>query len=143
MKFEEADAYNAAFGNQFIEDLMPRYPIYVDMLPEDARFCLGKPHDDARPAYKMLMEEGFIYDEYVDVFDGGPLVEAKISDLRTVKESRALTVAAVDDNVAGLDGLMAVGAVAAFRATRAQVRIEGDRVTIATETARALGVESG
>ncbi len=143
MKFEEADAYNAAFGNQFIEDLMPRYPIYVDMLPEDARACIGKPHDDARPAYKMLMEEGFIYDEYIDVFDGGPLVEARVGDLRTVRESRVVTVAAVADVVQGEDALMATGAVASFRATRSRAALDGDTVTIDRATAAALQAEPG
>ncbi|MEZ5981098.1 MAG: arginine N-succinyltransferase [Parvularculaceae bacterium] len=33
----EADAHNSAYGNQFIEDMMPRYPVYVALLPEDAR----------------------------------------------------------------------------------------------------------
>lgn len=143
MNFEEADAYNAAFGNQFIEDLMPRYPIYVDMLPEDARNCLGKPHDDARPAYKMLMEEGFIYDEYIDVFDGGPLVEARVGDLRTVRDSRMLTVAAVESAVEGEDSLLATGAVATFRATRARSKIDGDRITIDRAAAAALDAEPG
>jgi arginine N-succinyltransferase len=91
----------------------------------------------------MLMEEGFIYDEYIDVFDGGPLVEARIGDLRTVRESRVLTVAAVADKAEGEDGLMATGAVAHFRATRAKGKIDGDRITIDTATARALDAEAG
>lgn len=143
MTFEEADAYNAAWGNQFIEDLMPRYPIYVDMLPQDAQSCLGKPHDDARPAYKMLIEEGFIYDEYVDVFDGGPLVEARIADLRTVRDSRVLTVSAVEDTIEGDDALLASGAVSEFRAMRTSVRRDDDRIRINRAAAATLNAEAG
>ena len=143
MNFEEADAYNAAYGNQFIEDLMPRYPIYIDMLPADAQGCLGKPHDDARPAYKMLMEEGFIYDEYIDVFDGGPLVEARIGDLRTVRDSRVLTVGAVEARIEGEDALLASGAVSTFRAVRARVRVDGERLAIDRATASVLNAEPG
>ena len=37
MEFEAADLTNAATGNQFIADLMPRHPIYVALLPQAAR----------------------------------------------------------------------------------------------------------
>jgi arginine N-succinyltransferase len=143
MDFEEADAYNAAFGNQFIEDLMPRYPIYADMLPEDARQCLGRPHDGALAALKMLKEEGFVFNNYIDVFDGGPLVDARQSNIRTIRDSRVLKIADVKDAVEGPDALLATGAVAAFRCCKAKARLEGDRVTIDREAALALNAEPG
>ena len=34
----------------------------------------------------MLENEGFIWDSYVDVFDGGPTVTARTDDIRTVRE---------------------------------------------------------
>lgn len=142
MDFEEADAWNAAFGNQFIEDLMPRYPIYVDMLPEDARHCLGRPHDDARPALKMLFEEGFAFNNYIDVFDGGPLVDARQRDIRTIRDSRVLTVV-VGDASRGEDALLASGAVETFRCCKTTARVEGDRVVVDAETARTLEVDAG
>ena len=37
MSFPEADEFNAVHGTQFIADLMPKTPIYVAMLPDDAR----------------------------------------------------------------------------------------------------------
>jgi arginine N-succinyltransferase len=45
----EADLFNAMHGNQFIADLMPRYPIYTSMLPEDARAAIGRPHEKSLP----------------------------------------------------------------------------------------------
>ena len=71
MEFEAADVANSAMGNQFISDLMPRHPIYVALLPKEARDILGKPHDNAAPAFNMLLKEGFSYRGYIDVFDGG------------------------------------------------------------------------
>lgn len=142
MDFEEADAYNAAYGNQFIEDLMPRYPIYADMLPEDARACLGRPHDDARPALKMLIDEGFAFNNYIDVFDGGPLVDVRRKDIKTIRESR-LYEAVVADKVAGEEALLAAGALASFRACRARAAIAGDKITIEPAVARALDIETG
>lgn len=143
MGFEEADAYNAAYGNQFIEDLMPRYPIYVDMLPEDARQCLGRPHDGAAAALKMLKEEGFSFHNYVDVFDGGPLVDARQSQIRTIRDSRVFTLAALKDDVDGPEALLATGAVASFRATKSKARIDGDRLTLPRGAAVALNAEPG
>lgn len=143
MGFEEADAYNAAYGNQFIEDLMPRYPIYVDMLPEDARQCLGRPHDSAVAALKMLKEEGFAFNNYVDVFDGGPLVDARQSQIRTIRTSRVGNLAVLAENVDGDDFLLATGAVATFRATKAKASIAGDDITISSEVAAALDAGAG
>ena len=143
MEFEAADAYNAANGNQFIEDLMPRYPIYIALLPKEARDCLGRPHDSAAPAYKMLMEEGFQYNDYIDVFDGGPLVDAKVTTLRTIRESRVLTVKAVTDAEAGEDALLAAGAVTTFRCCRAKAVLDGGEIAIDAATAKALNVEKG
>lgn len=143
MDFEEADAANAANGNQFIEDMMPRYPIYVDLMPPDARECLGRPHDGALPAWKMLIEEGFVWNDYVDVFDGGPLVDARVKDLKTIRESRVLTVSEIADRVDGAPALVASGAVATFRAAKASAKVEGDSVTITREAAAPLNVDKG
>lgn len=143
MDFEEADGYNAAHGNQFIEDLMPRYPIYVDLLPKDARECLGKPHDDALPAMKMLTDEGFSYNQYVDIFDGGPLVDARVDDLRAVRQSRVVVIGEIANAPSGVDALIAAGAVADFRAIRAKARIEADALVIDRAAAAALAVEVG
>jgi len=143
MEFEEADAANAANGNQFIEDMMPRYPVYVELMPEDARQCIGKPHDSAKPAWKMLIEEGFLFNDYIDVFDGGPLVDARVKDLRTVKESRVVTVADIADKIDGAPALVASGAVATFRATKAAAKVEGDRIVIDRAAAAALNIDKG
>lgn len=144
MDFEEADAYNAAYGNQFIEDLMPRYPIYVDMLPEDARKCLGVPHESAAPALKMLKDEGFAFNRYVDVFDGGPLVDARQRDIRTIRDSRTARVADIrDDEAGGADLLLASGAVASFRCCRGRGAVAGETITLSRAAAAALAVDVG
>ncbi len=72
MSFKDADHYNSLHGNQFISDLMPKYPIYVSLLPSDARAVIARPHDQSAPAKAMLEREGFSYDGYIDIFDGGP-----------------------------------------------------------------------
>jgi len=72
MSFQEADNFNALHGNQFIADLMPKHPIYTAMIPESARAVMGVPHVSGRAAMRMLEDEGFVFDNYIDIFDGGP-----------------------------------------------------------------------
>ena len=76
MTFPEADEFNAVHGTQFIADLFPKTPIYVAMLPESAEAVIGQPHPTGRAALKMLENEGFDWDSYIDIFDGGPTVTA-------------------------------------------------------------------
>ncbi|WP_375203231.1 arginine N-succinyltransferase [Hyphococcus sp.] len=142
MEFEDADLANSAMGNQIISDLMPRHPIYVALLPEDAKDCLGKPHDSAAPAYSMLLKEGFAFNRYIDVFDGGPLVDARIDDIKTIKESRLHPVEIGDPEDAPLQ-LMAAGRLTSFRVTRAPGKIDGEAMVISKEAAATLGVKSG
>ncbi|MEA1073178.1 arginine N-succinyltransferase [Sphingomonas sp. LY160] len=92
MTFPEADEFNAVHGTQFIADLFPKTPIYIAMLPESARAVIGQPHPTGRAALKMLEHEGFIWDSYVDIFDGGPTVTARTDRIKTVMEAEWLRV---------------------------------------------------
>lgn len=87
MSFPEADEFNAVHGTQFIADLFPTTPIYVSMLPEAARAVMGQPHPTGRAALKMLENEGFVWDSYVDIFDGGPTVTAHTDRIKTVENA--------------------------------------------------------
>ena len=144
MEFEVADVANAAMGNQFIADLMPRHPIYAALLPREARDILGRPHDNAMPAFNMLLKEGFSFRGYIDVFDGGPLVDAHIEDIKTVKDSKVYTLDAVAEPGADApEALIAAGRLSAFRAVRAPVQTDGDKAVLDAETAAVLGVAKG
>jgi arginine N-succinyltransferase len=46
--------------------------------------------------FSILAEEGFDADTYVDLFDGGPTVEAPLAALRSVKAARWLRVQGAD-----------------------------------------------
>jgi arginine N-succinyltransferase len=143
MDFVDADLHNAMCGNQFIQDLMPRHPVYTVFLSEAARACIGRPHDSARPALDMLFAEGFEWDQYIDIFDGGPLVDAKTRQIRTITQSREKRVFALGDVDEGPRYLMAAGAVATFRCVAERAQIDGDSLIIARETADALNVRVG
>lgn len=123
MDFNEADRTGALSGNQFIADLGPRYPLYLSLLPPPAQAALGKPHDDGRPAFDMLIAEGFRAGDYVDIFDGGPTVVAEIDEIRTVRSARRIEMRGVA--AGGQHCLVAVGTGAAFRIARGDVDEDG------------------
>lgn len=116
MSFPEADACNGIHGSQFIADLMPKHPIYTALLPEAARAVIGQPHPKGRGALAMLEAEGFYYDNYVDIFDGGPTVTARTDQLRTVRDSRLMAVERLGNNGDFTAALLAAGHLADFRA---------------------------
>lgn len=124
LSFPEADAFNAINGNQFIADLMPKHPIYTSLLPQAARDAIGQPHAGGRAALAMLEAEGFVYDNYVDIFDGGPTVAARTDDLRTVRTSREAE-AMLADTVAAAPSLVASGRLRDFQAFIAPVGEDG------------------
>ncbi len=139
MNFQDADQFNAVRGHQFIADLFPKHPIYIAMLPESARAVIGLPHPSGRAAMRMLENEGFAYENYVDIFDGGPTMIAKTDQVRTIREARNERVVAIDDD-GGDAALVAHGRLADFRCAYATVRASADGVVLGREGATALGV---
>ncbi len=143
MSFREADEFNAVRGNQFIADLMPKHPIYTAMIPESAAAVIGVPHASGRAAMRMLQNDGFAYDGYVDIFDGGPTMIAATDRIIAVRDSRVRTVVAIEAHSGAGPSLVATGRLAAFRATCAQVAEVGKNVVIDQEAARVLCLSVG
>ena len=87
LNFAEADFLSAA-DKQFIADLMPRYPIYVPMLAEEAQSCIGSVHAETKPALKLLQQEGFRFANAVDIFDAGPIYVTDTQAVRCIREAQ-------------------------------------------------------
>lgn len=146
MEFEDADRFNSLHGNQFIADLMPKYPIYARLLPPAAQAAIGRPHRDGERAFALLAEEGFRYEGYVDIFDGGPTMTAYVSDLKAVKDHRRATVSDIRriDSTSSLDVLACAGHAANFRAARGRLELlPHDAVILDEALAGALDVTPG
>jgi arginine N-succinyltransferase len=143
MSFPEADDFNAIHGTKFIADLMPRTPIYAKLLPETAKAVIGQPHPSGRAAMKMLEAEGFVYDRYIDIFDGGPTVVAQTDQIRTIRQSAIETVVKIGDGGSN-SMLVAAGRLDDFRACFASVRGgPGEGLIIDREAAELLQVGEG
>ncbi|PCG15764.1 MULTISPECIES: arginine N-succinyltransferase [Sphingomonas] len=143
MNFQQADEFNAINGHQFIADLMPKHPIYTAMLSDTARAAIGLPHPSGRAAMRMLENEGFAFENYIDIFDGGPTMTARTDQVRTIRDARDATVDAVGDGPGGVEALVATGRLAAFRCAYGRVADHDGTVTIDPECARALGIAAG
>ena len=142
MNFQDADQFNAVHGHQFIADLMPKHPIYTAMLSETARAAIGLPHPSGRAAMRMLENEGFAYERYVDIFDGGPTMTARTDRVRSVAESRDAVVVGTDAG-GGDESLVATGRLAAFRCAYGTVHPMADGAAVSDPCARALELNAG
>lgn len=86
--FADADRLTGTGMKTFIAELMPAYPIYVSLLPNDAREAIGQVHANTSPARAILEKEGFSWRGSVDIFDAGPVLEAETDAIRAISESQ-------------------------------------------------------
>jgi arginine N-succinyltransferase len=132
-------------GNKaFIAELMPPHPIYAVLLPKAAQDVMGKVHPQTAPALHLLEQEGLRYQGYIDIFDGGPTVEARPSDIRTIRRSLELTVRIGDVPVSGLGPhLIANTRLAGYRCTLGELAPDENAVTLTAMMAEALILRDG
>ncbi|TFW33787.1 arginine N-succinyltransferase [Massilia horti] len=94
MDFLDAErVIGGARNRTLIVELMPHYPVYVPLLPGDAQAAMGQIHPSRQLAFSLLTEEGFEADEYIDIFDGGPILQAHRHSLRSFCGSHLRQVA--------------------------------------------------
>ncbi|MFD2191009.1 arginine N-succinyltransferase [Pistricoccus aurantiacus] len=147
LDFEEADRLTGLGQKSFIGELMPKFPIYTPFLSEEARACIGQVHEQTRPALEMLKKEGLRWEGYIDIFDGGPTVEAYIDDVRAIRVSRRCQVEIVEKSKPGEERpswLAATTNMLDFRAAWLG-RGPGDEgvITLTEQEAKRLNVRSG
>jgi arginine N-succinyltransferase len=144
MDFRQADEFNATHGTQFIADLMPKTPIYTAMLPDSARHVMGVPHPSGRAAMRMLEHEGFKFDCYVDIFDGGPTMSAQTDQIRTIRDSRELVLAEIGNDLDGDKAMVAAGRLTGFAACYGRVsQLADGTAMLDPRSAELLGIRPG
>ena len=145
-KFFQKDYYTADIlsgvgEKEFIEALMPSFPIYMNLLPDSARSVVGKVHPGTEPARKILLREGFRETDEVDIFDAGPLLRAPREELRSWKATR--TGPAVEGIPGGRVCLLGNGKLD-FRALIAAAEFHPEKgITVEPATLRALDLAEG
>jgi arginine N-succinyltransferase len=76
--FPDVEKISGGRSATFIAEVMPSYPLYVPLLPENAQRVLGEPNAKSLLAYDIHLEEGFEPDRFVDIFDAGPVLTAHV-----------------------------------------------------------------
>lgn len=143
MDFKKADYLSGVSNKHFIADLMPRYPIYVPTLPQEAQDVIGVLHEEATKSTDILLEEGFAFRGYVDIFDAGPTLEARSENVTTITRQRIGKALLQPEPYHGKMHLISAGHLEDFRVTAAQAEPQAAGLAIEKATLEGLDIESG
>jgi arginine N-succinyltransferase len=142
--FYQADYLSGLGKKEFIANLMPKHPVYVPLLPYNVQAIIGKVHRETLPALELLSQEGFVFDNEVDIFDAGPTVTAPLGAIRSVKESHKVEVGDIATVIADPANLILSNARLDFRACVGHLKLlDNGKAQITRETAKDLGVTVG
>jgi arginine N-succinyltransferase len=146
MEFDRADELTSLGKKSFIAELMPRHPLYVAYLPQEAQDVIGLVHLDTAPARRLLEQEGMHYEGYVDIFDAGPVLQARVGELRALRESELLQVgganAAAPVEEAPLRLVCTTG-MADFRVIVTSMQPDGGALALDASERQRLRVDTG
>lgn len=143
MDFAEADKLSAITDNQFILDLMPQHPIYVDLLPQAARDVIGRCHGAGEGAERLLQWEGFTFSNVVDIFDGGPLMSAPRDHIRTLRETKRVRLEATSLGPNSKRALIATPRIQGYRCVSARAVVANGVTQVDAATLAALKLDTG
>ena len=146
LDFPTADYLTGIGQKVFIAELMPKYPIYVNLLSKAAQNAIGKVHEKTKPALQLLESEGFSQRGYVDIFDAGPTVEANLKHIKTASASRKMPIVIGDiDSEKAVESFIINTKVAGFRAVCANLVVDESRqiAVVSSEAASALNINEG
>ncbi|MEF1277915.1 arginine N-succinyltransferase [Vibrio fortis] len=142
--FTLADYLTGIGKKGFIADLMPKLPIYINLLSQEAQDVIGQVHEKTRPALKLLEREGFTNRGYVDIFDAGPTVECDLRNIESVRHSIRAQVE-ISEHASSQDYLIGNTSFENFRAVAAKGAYDqaSGKVILAPNVAEALEVQEG
>lgn len=143
MDFSRADDLTAMGKKSFIAELMPRHPLYVAYLTAEAQDVIGKVHVDTAPAQRLLEQEGMHNEGYIDIFDSGPVLQARISELRALRESRLVVVEGAGPQAEAEPLLIANTKLRDFRVVVGEGRMQHGHLSLAPEVLAALECRAG
>ena len=148
--FPRADSLSM-IDKQFIEDLMPKYPIYLELLPQDAVAAIGCVHEQTKPALAMLESQGFQRTDQIDIFDGGPVIQCATEKIEAIRSTRTMFVSEESgrvENQEAIEGQRFSKAIVTtsrsrFIALQCDVVLCDDRVSLTEAAMKSLNVQRG
>lgn len=144
LDFPTADYLTGIGKKVFIAELMPKHPIYVNLLSKEAQQVINKVHEKTVPALRLLEAEGFTRRGYVDIFDGGPTVEAPKALIKSVRQSKKCQVI-IGEVTTKEQYIICNSKVANFKAVQAPLllRETAKQAVVSQSVADALNVSEG
>lgn len=144
MKFAEADLLTGTNNKAFVADLMPRHPLYVPLLPASAQAVIGQHNEDFEDVVNILEHEGLRFEDQVDIFDAGPMLEARTRHIRTIRQSQTAAITITNQTTSdGQRVLVGNNHCQDFRCILARLDTDTQQVVLTAKQAQALMVETG
>jgi len=85
MDFITADRQCALHGKTVIAELLPPYPIYNTLLPEEVQEVIARHHPATQRTIDWLQAEGMHKTRFVDPFDAGPTYRGKLEQMASMQ----------------------------------------------------------
>ncbi len=147
MDLPEADLHTHTVRG-FVQHLLPRERIFVDLLPKAAQAVIGAVHPATLPAMDILKDEGFSLTDWLDPFEAGPVLIADVGAVRTIATSEVLTaIPAPVGAAAGYQGRQVMVSNRGLRDFRAVLSVawqaSDGSVGLDAATMRALQIDTG
>lgn len=145
LTYTQADQF-CAKSREFMISLLPKEPIYLTLLPTEARRVVASVGHDTVPARRMLEKLGFLHTDLVDPFDAGPILEARTDDISLVRETRRLPAEIQKEGTTGTHLALVSSDDAdegGFRAVMVPAEITPETVRVAPGALEALRAVAG
>nr|WP_246264533.1 arginine N-succinyltransferase [Aromatoleum toluvorans] len=139
----EAERLVAEGRKAFIAELMPKHPVYLGLLPEAAQATVGGIHPVVAGLVPLLEQDGFHFENHVDIFDAGMVLEAHTRTLNGVANSREVVVETGDPGAGAPSWWLAAGEGEGFRMTAARGSLAADHLSLGPDALRRLGTTAG
>lgn len=142
MPYQEADLLSQK-NKEFIRSLFPEEDIYLCLLDAKSRLVLGRVAQETQPALHLLESIGFVFNNEVDPFDGGPHLSVKAKNVSIIKNAKWAKMAVIEGATYQDQGLISIFRDHKFLAGISAYSLNGDQVILPEKTARALEISPG
>ncbi len=145
LTYTQADQF-CAKSREFMISLLPKDPIYLTLLPTEARRVVGSVGQDTVPARRMLENLGFTHTDLIDPFDAGPILEAVTDDIPLIRDTTRLNAELLTDPASATHECMVSAndeAAGGFRAVITNAEITSEAARVPKDVLKALKVSAG
>lgn len=116
--------------NSFISESIPKHPFLVSPLNKKAQLIIGKPNDNAFPAFKMMESQNFKPNGLVDIIDAGPCLDCNIENIKTIKTNKVVKVQSFGMPKNDITGLVSNTSRKDFRVVRSSFSLNEGRINL-------------